>query len=309
MDNKFLIVIAGPTAVGKTAMAVEIAKAFDTVVLSADSRQFFREMSIGTARPTEAEMQGVPHYFIASHSITEDYNVGRYEADAMQLLNKLFAEKDIIVMAGGTGLYIEAVCNGMDEVPQADEKIREELSAIYEEQGLQALHEMLKEKDPAYYEQVDLQNTHRVMRAIEVCLITGKPYSSFRKGEKKKRGFSVIKIGLTMERAALYERINLRVDEMMRHGLLDEARSLYDHRHRNALQTVGYKEVFDHLEGRIDHEAAVDLIKRNTRRFAKRQLTWFRRDESIAWFEPKQKQEIIDHIQQEIKKAGAVPAQ
>ena len=308
MNDKFLIVIAGPTAVGKTALAVEVARVFDTAVVSADSRQFFREMSVGTARPTPEEMKGIPHYFIASHSITEDHNAGRFEAEAIQLLDELFANKDIVVMAGGTGLYIDAVCNGMDEVPEADEKIREMLIDMYEEKGLEALHALLKEKDQEYYRQVDLHNPHRVMRAIEVCLVTGKPYSSLRKGEKKQRSFNVIKIGLTMDRERLYERINLRVDEMMRNGLLDEARALYDHRQRNALQTVGYKEIFDHLEGKTDLATAVDLVKRNTRRFAKRQLTWFRRDAEITWFEPGQQEEIIRFIKQKMKDAGAVPA-
>lgn len=309
MDHKFLIVIAGPTAVGKTAMAVEVAKAFDTAVISADSRQFFREMHIGTARPSQEEMLGVPHYFIASHSISEDFNVGRFEAEAIQLLDQLFKEKDVVVMAGGTGLYIDAVCNGMDEVPQADEKTRQMLIGIYEEKGLEALHKILKEKDPVYYGQVDLQNPHRVMRAIEVCLITGRTYSSLRKGKKKQRNFNVIKIGLNMEREALYERINARVDDMMSHGLLAEAKELYEHRHRNALQTVGYKEIFDYLEGKTDLETAVDLIKRNTRRFAKRQLTWFRRDESITWFNPAvQKKEIFQFINEKIKSAGNLAA-
>lgn len=307
MNNKFLIVIAGPTAVGKTALAIEVAKAFGTVVISADSRQLFREMRIGTARPTEQEMQHVPHYFIASHSITEDYNVGRFEADTPRLLDRLFREKEIVVMAGGTGLYIDAVCNGMDEVPQSDENIREMLMSVYEEKGLEALHEMLKEKDPVYYEQVDLHNPHRVMRAVEVCLITGKPYSSFRKGGKKQRNFNVIKIGLNMERDALYDRINRRVDEMMRSGLLEEAKELYAHRHRNALQTVGYKELFEHLEGSTDLNTAVELIRRNTRRFAKRQMTWFKRDAEMTWFDPGEKETIIRFIKEKTKSAGGSP--
>lgn len=299
--------IAGPTAVGKTALAIEVAKAFGTVVISADSRQLFREMRIGTARPTEQEMQHVPHYFIASHSITEDYNVGRFEADTTRLLDRLFREKEIVVMAGGTGLYIDAVCNGMDEVPQSDENIREMLMSVYEEKGLEALHEMLKEKDPVYYEQVDLHNPHRVMRAVEVCLITGKPYSSFRKGGKKQRNFNVIKIGLNMERDALYDRINRRVDEMMRSGLLEEAKELYAHRHRNALQTVGYKELFEHLEGSTDLNTAVELIRRNTRRFAKRQMTWFKRDAEMTWFDPGEKETIIRFIKEKAKSAGGSP--
>jgi tRNA dimethylallyltransferase len=301
MDPKFLIVIAGPTAAGKTALAIEVAKELHTAVISADSRQLFREMQVGTARPTENEMQGVTHYMMGSNSIEEDYNVGRYEAEVMQLLDQLFKEKDAVVLCGGSGLYIDAVCNGLDELPQADESTREMLSALLEEKGLPALQEMLKEKDPAYYDQVDLQNPHRLIRALEVCIISGQPYSQLRKGKRAQRNFRTIKIGVSMERSLLYERINQRVDEMMSNGFLEEAKRVYPFRDRNALQTVGYKELFDHLDGRTDLNTAVSLIKQNTRRFAKRQLTWFRRDEEITWFEPGQAKEVMELIRRELR--------
>lgn len=300
MNPKYLIVIAGPTAAGKTALAIEVAKELKTAVVSADSRQLFREMQVGTARPSGQEMQDVNHYFMGSHSIADDYNVGRYEAEVLQLLSELYKEKDVVILCGGSGLYIDAVCNGLDELPQADEATREMLTTLLEEKGLSALQEMLKEKDPVYYRQVDLQNPHRLIRALEVCLISGKPYSQLRKGNKAKRDFRVIKIGVSMERNKLYERINQRVDEMMKSGLLEEARRVYPYRDRNALQTVGYKELFDHFEGKTDLRTAVELIKQNTRRFAKRQLTWFRRDGEITWFEPWQKDEVIGYIRERI---------
>lgn len=298
MKSKYLIVIAGPTAAGKTALSIDIAKELHTVVVSADSRQFFREMQVGTARPTDAEMQGVTHYFMGTHSVEEDYNVGKYEAEAMKLLTELFRTRDAVVLCGGSGLYIDALCNGMDELPEADERTREELTALLDEQGLPALQEMLKEKDPVYYEQVDLKNPHRLIRALEVCITSGMPYSQLRKGARREREFEVIKIGINMERQQLYERINQRVDEMMRNGLVEEAMRVYPFRHRNALQTVGYKEMFDHLEGKTDLPTAIDLIKQNTRRFAKRQLTWFRRDEQMKWFGPWEKEEIMQYIRE-----------
>lgn len=294
--------IAGPTAAGKTALAIEVAKAFDTAVISADSRQFFHEMHIGTARPLESEMQGVKHYFAGSHSITEDYNVGRFEAEAIQLLDELYREKEIAVLCGGSGLYIDAVCNGLDELPQADEKTRAYLIGLLDNEGLPALQQLLLEKDPLYHSQVDLQNPHRLIRALEVCLVTGKPYSSLRKGTRTNRNFEIIKIGVNLDREALYERINRRVDEMVSNGLIEEAKSVYAHRSRNALQTVGYKELFDHFEGNTDLATAISLIKQNTRRFAKRQLTWFRRDPEIKWFGPLQGSEVIAYIKEEISR-------
>lgn len=300
MSSKFLVVIAGPTAAGKTALAIDVAKAFDTAVISADSRQFFHEMHIGTARPLESEMQGVKHYFTGSHSITDDYNVGRFEAEAIELLDELYLIKDIAVMCGGSGLYIDAVCNGMDELPQADERTRAYLIGLLDNEGIASLQQLLKEKDAAYYAQVDIQNPHRLIRALEVCIVSGQPYSSLRKGNRTARQFEAIKIGINMDREVLYERINNRVDEMISRGLVEEAKRIYDHRSRNALQTVGYKEMFDHFEGKTDLETAISLIKQNTRRFAKRQLTWFRRDAEIKWFEPQQRDEVIAYIKEEI---------
>ncbi|MCW3102036.1 MAG: miaA [Bacteroidetes bacterium] len=294
--NKYLIVVAGPTAIGKTALGVRLAKTFGTVVLSADSRQFFREMSIGTAKPSAEEMQGIPHYFIDSHSVAEPYNVGKYEAEAIALLEKLFSGHDVVVMAGGSGLYIDAVCKGFDELPEADDLIRKQIDDLLEHEGIGALQEKLKQLDPVYYAQVDLKNPQRLGRALEVCISSGMPYSSLREGKIKTRDFNCIKIGLDTSRELLYERINNRVDKMMHEGLLEEVRSLVPFKAANALQTVGYKELFDHLEGKSSLQAAIELIKQNTRRFAKRQLTWFRRDAGIKWFEPDETEKIIEYI-------------
>lgn len=296
--NNYLIVIAGPTAIGKTAMGLALAKEFDTEILSADSRQFFREMSIGTAKPSLEEMQGIKHHFIDSHSISEPYNVGKYETEAISLLEKLFREKDAVIMVGGSGLYIDAVCKGFDELPEADVTVRQKIDRLLESEGIEALQKMLRQLDPVYYEQVDLQNPQRLSRALEVCLSSGQPYSALRKGKVKERNFEVIKIGLNTDREILYERINSRVDEMMRSGLLEEVKPLVAYKSANALQTVGYKELFDYLEGKTDLETAIGLIKQNTRKFAKRQLTWFKRDEEIKWFEPEEKEKIIEYIKQ-----------
>ncbi|MCW3071438.1 MAG: miaA [Bacteroidetes bacterium] len=294
--NKHLIVVTGPTAIGKTALGVLLAKTFHTVVLSADSRQFFREMSIGTAKPSAEEMQGIPHYFIDSHSVAEPYNVGKYETEAIALLEKLFAEHDVVIMVGGSGLYIDAVCRGFDELPEADEAIRQQIDELLEKEGIEALQEKLKQLDPVYYAQVDLKNPQRLSRALEVCISSGKPYSALRKGKIKTRNFDCIKIGLDTSRELLYERINNRVDKMMSEGLPEEVRSLLPFKTANALQTVGYKELFDHIEGKSGLQSAIDLIKQNTRKFAKRQLTWFRRDAAIKWFEPAETEKIIEYI-------------
>lgn len=296
MSSKNLIVIVGPTAVGKTAMSIAIAKVFDCPVVSADSRQFFKEMNIGTAKPTEAEIKGVTHYFINSHSITDDFNVGKYETEAIALLEKLFHTNEKIILVGGSGLYIDAVCKGFDELPEADEEIRNKINLLLKTHGIEGLQKLLKELDINYYNKVDLQNPQRLSRALEVCLTAGKPYSELRKGKIKKRNFNIIKVGINTSRELLYERINKRVDEMMKAGLLNEVKSLQDFKHLNALQTVGYKELFDHLENNLDLNSAIELIKQNSRRFAKRQLTWFHRDEEIKWFEPNQAKEILRYI-------------
>lgn len=296
MLHKNLIIIAGPTAIGKTAVSIMLAKHYHCPVVSADSRQFFKEMSIGTAKPTMEEMQGVPHYFINSHSITEDYNVGKYEAEAIALLGNLFQTNETVILTGGSGLYIDAICKGFDELPEANPEIREKINSIFQKEGVEGLQELLKKLDIDYYNIVDLQNPQRISRALEVCMTTGIPYSTLRKGNTRTRDFTIIKIGLNTARDVLYERINRRVDEMMENGLLDEVKSLEPHKHLNALQTVGYKELFDFIDNKTDLKTAIESIKQNTRRYAKRQLTWFKKDEQIKWFEPDQLQDIIAYI-------------
>jgi len=302
MSGKTLIIILGPTAVGKTVVAIELAKQLDTEIISADSRQFFREMSIGTAKPSQEELKSVKHHFIDSLSIKDEYNVGMFERDALKTLQTIFEKKNAAILAGGSGLYINAVCDGFDEVPSGDKKIRAELTEAYKQKGIEYLQSALKKLDEEHYKKMDIKNPHRLIRAIEVCMSTGKPYSELRKGEKKKRDFSILKIGLNMDREKLYEKINSRVDEMMKAGLLEEVRSLAPFRARgnlNALQTVGYKELFEHLEGKYDLTRAIELIKQNTRNFAKRQMTWFRKDPGIKWFENSSgaKEKIIEYIQ------------
>lgn len=304
--NRTLVVIAGPTAIGKTSLSITLAKHFSCPVISADSRQFFKEISIGTAKPSTEEMQGIKHYFIGSHSITENYNVGKFEKDALELLNELFKQHALVILVGGSGLYIDAVCNGFDELPEADEEVRKKINTLMDKEGIEGLQQLLKKLDPLYFEQVDKQNPQRLSRALEVCLVSGKTYSGFRKDTIKKRDFQILKIGLTLPREILYERINQRVDQMMKDGLLAEVQSVEKYKHLNALQTVGYKELFDYLnttsnEAEIDRQQlakAIDLIKQNTRRFAKRQLTWFRRDEQIKWFEPDETSAILTYIEE-----------
>lgn len=299
----YLITIVGPTAIGKTELAIKLATFFNTEIISADSRQFFREISIGTAKPSVTELDTVKHHFINSHSIHDSINVGDFEQEVINLLTDLFRKNQYVVMVGGSGLYIDAVCNGLDQLPKRDEKLRKELTTY----SLESLQKELQELDPEYYKEVDIQNPHRLMRAIEVCKLTGKTYTSFRKGISKKRNFHTIKIGLNIDRELLYNRINSRVDNMINTGLLEEAKSVYHLRELNALQTVGYSELFDYIDGKLTLEEAVALIKQNTRRFAKRQLTWFNRDEFIKWFNPEDESKIIDYIQSktELKNKGS----
>ena len=278
-----LIVLAGPTASGKTAAAIEVAKHFNTVVVSADSRQFYREMSIGTAKPSAEELTAVKHYFIDSLSITETYTAGDYEKQCLELLNELFQVHDVVVLAGGSGLFIKAVCEGFDEFPDADPEVRNRLNNELDDKGLSYLQEKLKAADPEYYQQVDINNPQRVIRALEIFESTGKQYSSFRKSAGNKRPFRILKFGLNLPREVLYNRINYRVDIMVQQGLVDEARSLLPYRHLNALNTVGYSELFDYFDGKTDLQTAIALIKQNTRRFAKRQMTWFGKDKEIVW--------------------------
>jgi tRNA dimethylallyltransferase len=283
LSTKTLIVLAGPTASGKTAAAIRLAKQFNTVVVSADSRQFYREMSIGTAKPTAEELAAAPHYFIDSHSITQPFSVGDFERDCLQLLGELFEMMDVVILTGGSGLFIKAITEGFDDLPPADTDIRYKLNTELNDKGINALQERLKAIDPAYYKEVDLNNPQRVIRAIEVYESTGMPFSSYRIALVNKRPFNIIKLGLDMDRARLYDRINRRVDIMVEQGLVEEVRSLLPYRHLNALNTVGYSEIFAYLDGSTDLPTAIAAIQQNTRRFAKRQLTWFRKDKEIIW--------------------------
>lgn len=284
-NGKTLIVVAGPTAVGKTAAAIKLAQHFDTVVVSADSRQFFREMSIGTAKPDESELAAAEHYFINSHSITESFSVGDFEKQGLSLLDELFKTHDHVILAGGSGLYIKAICEGFDDLPVADISVREQLNLQLEKEGITTLQEKLQQVDPDYYTQVDLNNPQRIIRALEVFETTGKPFSSYRNATVNKRPFNIIKLALDMPREKLYERINQRVDLMVKQGLIEEVTALLPYRQFNALNTVGYTELFDHFDGKTSIDEALLLIKQNTRRFAKRQLTWFRKDKDFIWFD------------------------
>ena len=294
--KKNLIIIAGPTAVGKTALSIELAKHYSCHIISADSRQFYKEMSIGTAKPNVEEMQGITHYFIDNISIHDSYNVGQYERDAIECIENLFKEHDTLILVGGSGLYINAVINGVDEFEEIPTEIREQLIKDFEEKGLSFLQEELKSKDEVYYNQVDLNNPQRIMRALEVCIHTKKPYSSFRKKEKKERSFNTINLLINTEREVLYQRINKRVDVMMEQGFLEEVKNLYPNKHLNALNTVGYKELFDFTDGKITLEEAVNLIKQNSRRYAKRQLTWFNHQGDFESFEPSDLEKIKAYL-------------
>jgi tRNA dimethylallyltransferase len=291
-----LIVIAGPTASGKTAAAIELGKHYQTVIVSADSRQFYSEMSIGTAKPTEEELATVQHYFINSHSITDPFSAGDYENQCLGLLDELFKVHKKVILVGGSGLFIKAVTEGFDEFPDVTPGIRQKLNLELEENGIEFLQEKLKRADPDYHKQVDLNNPQRVIRAVEVFESTGKPYSSFRNSKINPRPFKSIKFGLMLPREVLYDRINRRVDNMVKQGLVDEVRSLLPFRNINALNTVGYTEFFDYFDGKSSLDNAIAAIKQNTRRFAKRQLTWFRKDEEIIWQQADKKDLAADMI-------------
>ena len=283
-----LLVLTGPTASGKTALAIRWAERLRTEILSADSRQFYREMRIGTAAPTPDELRRVPHHFVQHLSIHDSYNVYRYEQDALALLEKLFQNHENVILCGGSGLYIDAVCNGIDLLPDPDPELRENLHRMLRENRVEEFHQMLKEKDPEYYEVVDRNNPVRMVRALEVCIQTGQPYSTLRKQQAKERPFQIIKYAITLPREVLNERINRRVDRMMEEGLEAEARQLYPLRHLNALQTVGYRELFDHFDGKCTLEESVEAIKAHTRQYAKRQMTWFKRDSDYRWISPEE---------------------
>ena len=288
MSDKTLIVISGPTAVGKTALAVAVAKQYNTVVLSADSRQVFKEMAIGTAKPTQEEMQGVQHFFIDHVSIHDKpvYDAAQYEKEAIVLLDKLFQTHEYVVMAGGSGMYVNAVLNGLDDIPEVPLNIREDLNKHLETNGLESLLKELEDADPVYYAQVDKGNARRVQRALEVIRATGNPFSMYHTGKNKPRNFKVIHIALERDREELYQRINTRMDMMLAQGIEEEAKALYAYRTFNALQTVGYKEIFDYIEGNYTREEMIDKLKQHTRNYAKRQLTWLKKDPSIKWFHP-----------------------
>ncbi|QII70440.1 tRNA (adenosine(37)-N6)-dimethylallyltransferase MiaA [Apibacter sp. B3706] len=300
-NSKILWSIVGPTGIGKTALSIELAKNLKTEIISCDSRQFYKELKIGTAAPSFEELSLVPHHFIGNLSIAQDYSVGDFEKDALRKINELFNKYDQLIMVGGSGLYEKAVNEGLDNFPDIDSKVREDLMVEIQEKGLSYLQEELKKNDPEYYSQVDYNNPVRVMRALEIFRGTGKPYSSFRKNLVEKRNFTSVKIGLTASRDLIYDRINKRVDLMMKKGLLEEVISLQSYRHKNALQTVGYKELFDYLDGNSSLEFAIDEIKKNSRRYAKRQLTWYRRDESVNWFDYQSTQEIVDFVTEKIR--------
>lgn len=285
MNNKRLIVVVGPTAVGKTAECIRLAGMLNTEIVSADSRQFYKEMNIGVARPSESELATIPHHLIAHISVSQDYNAAMYERDALEVIGKLFQEKDDVVLTGGSGLYVNAVCNGMDDIPDKDESIRQELNDLFDKQGLEPLQRELQEKDPEYWEIVDKHNHIRLIRALEVCRQTGRTFSSFRSQKKTKRNFDIIKIGIKRSRENLLERIYQRVDCMIEQGLIEEVRELYGYRNLQALNAVGYKEIFDFLDGKTSLQEAVELIKINTRRYAKRQMTWFCKDKEIQWLD------------------------
>lgn len=296
--NKTLIVITGPTAVGKTELCLDIAKHFGIPIINADSRQIYRDLKIGTAAPTEEQLRQVRHYFVGTLGLTDYYSASMYEEQVMQLLNELFQTSDYALMAGGSMMYIDAVCNGIDDIPTVDDDIRAKLKKRLSDEGLEALCEELHQLDPEHYEVVDKKNPRRVIHALEICHMTGKTYTSFRTNIRKNRPFRIVKIGLTRERETIYDRINKRVDLMMQAGLLDEARRLYHLRHLNALNTVGYKEMFTHIDGTWTLDEAVERLKGNTRRYARKQLTWFKHDSQMTWFSPNDKQLILNHIKQ-----------
>lgn len=297
MSIKRLVVIVGPTGCGKTDLSIRLASYFHAPILSTDSRQFYRGIPIGTAQPTAEELQQAEHHFIASHDLQDEINCGRYEVMALHLLEELFTRHDTVIAVGGSGLYVRALCEGMDDLPEADEALRSELTALLANEGLERLCEELKRLDPVYYAEVDRQNPARVLRAVEVCRQTGKPYSSLRTGKRHDRPFRILKIGVELPRAELYARIDRRVELMIEAGLEAEARAVYPLRALNSLQTVGYKELFSYFDGEISREEAIALIQRNSRRYAKRQLTWFRRDEEVRWFRPDADEAMIKWVE------------
>lgn len=296
-----LVVITGPTAVGKTNLCVELAQHFNTEIINADSRQFFKELSIGTAKPTAEEMKNIPHHFVNSHSITETYNATNFEQDVLILLNQLFQKYSLIILTGGSGLYIDAVCNGFDEnIPEGNEQLRNELETLYNKYGIELLQEKLKQLDPDFYQEIDLNNIKRLYRAIEVCMLSNGTYAELRQGIKQQRPFNIIKIALNRDKDELYSRINKRVDLMMQNGLLEEVKQVKKYRNHNALKTVGYTELFDYLAEKYTLAEAIEKIKVNTRRYAKKQLAWFNKSNDYKWFHPTEKEQMITFINKSV---------
>ena len=302
-NQNTLITIVGPTAIGKTVLSIQLANAFSASIISCDSRQFFKEMTIGTAVPEPKELATAKHYFIQNRSVFDSYNVGEFERDALEKLEALFKENPIQILVGGSGLYVDAVLNGLDYFPEVDPKIREALLLKLEKEGIEVLQKQLKELDLETYKLIAIDNPHRIMRALEVCIGSGIPYSTFKNKPKKQRNFNNIKIGLNADREIIYNRINQRVDAMIENGLIEEAKTLFAHKELNALQTVGYRELFSFFDGNFTKEFAISEIKKNSRRFAKRQLTWFKRDENILWFDYlTDKTTIVSQVSEKINK-------
>ena len=291
-----LIVLIGPTGVGKTELSLSIAEHFKTSIVSSDSRQLYADLKIGTAAPTPDQLARVQHHFVGTLKLTDYYSAAQYESEVMAKLEELFQQNEVVVLTGGSMMYVDAICKGIDDIPTVDKETRELMMKRYEEEGLEKLCAELKILDPEYYKIVDLKNPKRVIHALEICYITGKTYTSFRTQNTKKRPFRIIKIGLRREREELYDRINRRVDEMMQEGLLEEAKSVYEYKHLNSLNTVGYKEMFQYLDGEWTLDFAIEKVKQNSRIYSRKQMTWFKRDTDIAWFHPDQKEEIMNHI-------------
>ena len=304
--KNFLLVLLGPTGVGKTDISIDIASHFNSEIISADSRQFYKEMRIGTAVPSSDQLQSISHHFIRFISINDYYSSSLFERDVLGLLPSLFSKNNIVLLSGGSGMYINSVCDGIDDIPDVDPAIRKKYIEKYNEEGIEGLRVILKLLDPEHYAKVDLKNYKRIIRALEICETTGRPYSSFLLKQKRERDFNIIKIGLERTREDLYQRINSRVDYMIEAGLENEARQLYPSRNLNALNSVGYREFFDVFDGKISVEKAIELIKRNSRRYAKRQMTWWARDKEIRWFHPDKVQEIIEYIQESITAVSSI---
>jgi len=293
LSENTLITIVGPTAIGKTALSIQLAQHFNAAIISCDSRQFYKEMTIGTAVPDPDELSAATHHFIQNRSIFEEYNVGQFEKDALKKLAELFSKNRVVIMVGGSGLYVDAVLKGLDEFPKVSPEIRKKLTAQFQEKGIGFLQDILKELDEETYKSIAIDNPHRVIRALEVCIGSGLPYATFKNKPKAKRNFKSVKIGLNADREILYKRINKRVEMMIRTGLIEEAKQLYPHKNLNALQTVGYRELFSYFDGEYTKDFAISEIQKNTRRFAKRQLTWFRKDPDILWFDHKTPAKVI----------------